>query len=447
MEYRFSNRDLLKLILPLIAEQFLQIFVGLADSVMVASVGEAAVSAVSLVDTIVVLLINIFAALATGGAVIAGQFIGRKKEDQACLATGQLIQFVAIASVSIMVLGYLCRGFILHVVFGDIEADVMHNANLYLLIVFASIPFIALYNAGAAIFRTMGNSKMAMIMSLIMNSINLSGNAILIFGFHRGVEGVAIPTLVARIIACILILILLCDQNRRLHIPRPFSFKLRKDMLRQILYIGIPNSVENGMFQLGKILVLSLISGFGTASIAANAISNYVALFAVLPGIALGMATLTVISQCVGAGDYVQVRYYTKKLLKLCYLSLFIFNGLILLSIPFILKIYGLSQEASDLAYQIMVYHSICAMLIWPLSFTLPNTLRASNDVKITMLCAIISMWIFRVAFSYLLGSYFNLGIFGVWIAMTIDWFMRSVFFVLRYRTDKWYIQTKMISE
>ena len=218
----FSNADLRKLIIPLIIDQFLQAFVGLADSIMVASVGEAAVSGVSLIDTVMVLIINIFTALATGGAVIAGQFIGKKKAEHACLATNQLLSFTLKASCIIMVLGYLGKNLIINGVFGRIEADVMYNCNVYLLIVFASVPMIALYNAGASIFRAMGNSTIAMKTSLLMNAINLGGNALLIYGFHRGVEGVAIPTLVSRGVACVVMLCLLNNQSRILHIHHPF---------------------------------------------------------------------------------------------------------------------------------------------------------------------------------------------------------------------------------
>lgn len=438
MEYRFSNKDLRKLIIPLIIEQFLQISVGLVDSVMVASIGEAAVSGVSLVDSVFILFINVFSALATGGAVVAGQYIGRRDPETGCRAAWQMILFIGMLSVVVMAGCYLCRGFILHNVFGDIDKDVMENSRTFLLIVSASIPFIALYNAGAAIFRVMGNSKIAMEMSLLMNGINLVGIAILIFGFHMGVEGAAIPTLTARIVAAVIIIKLLCSEKRLLHLPRPFVFRIDKMLLKRILYIGIPNGLENSMFQLGKILVLSLVSGFGTAAIAANAIGNYVAMFAILPGMAMGYTTITVVSQCVGARDYEQVRYYTKKLIKLCYLSMIVFNGIVLLALPLILQVYGLSELASQYARQILIYHAVCAVLIWPISFTLPNTLRASNDVAVTMLISIVSMWVFRVAFSYLLGIYFHMELFGVWVAMTIDWLVRAICFAIRYKSGRW---------
>lgn len=434
----FSNADLRKLIVPLIIDQFLQAFVGLADSIMVASVGEAAVSGVSLIDTIMVLILNIFTALATGGAVIAGQFLGKKRDEMACKSTNQLISFTLKASLVVMLLCYLGRNFITHVVFGKIEADVMYNCNVYMMIVFASIPMTALYNAGAAIYRAMGNSAVAMKISMIMNAINLGGNALLIFVFHRGVEGVAIPTLVSRTVACVIMMFLMNNQKHTLHLYHPFSFKTDWALLKKILYIGVPNGLENSMFQLGKILVLSIVTSFGTASIAANAVSNNVATFAVLPGMSVGFAILTVGAQCVGAGDYEQVRYYTKKLMKIVYVSLFAANILVVLAVPYIIRIYGLSAEASQYAHKILIYHSICAVTIWPLSFSLPNTLRAAADVTYTMILSIISMWIFRIGFSVVLGVYCHMGVFGVWVAMTIDWLFRAVCFSIRYLRGKW---------
>ncbi len=438
MEYRFSNRDLKKLIIPLVIEQFLQISVGLMDSIMVASISEAAVSGVSLVDSVFILFINVFSALATGGAVVAGQFIGRRDPESGCRAAWQMIMFIGVLSILVMAACYIFRNFILNTVFGDIDADVMHNSRVFLLIVSASIPFIALYNAGAAVFRVMGNSRIAMNMSLLMNGINLAGIGILIFGFHLGVEGAAIPTLVARIFAAVVILRLLCDRKRLLHIPRPFCFRPDTFLLKRILYIGVPNGIENSMFQLGKILVLSLVSGFGTAAIAANAIGNYIAMFQILPGLALGYTMITVVSQCVGARDYEQVRYYTKKIVILCYISMMIFSAIVVLSLPLVLRVYGLSEQASHYARQIIIYHAACSVIVWPLSFTLPCTLRASNDVGVTMLISVVSMWVFRVVFSYILGLYLHMGVFGVWVAMTIDWLFRGVFFSIRYRRQKW---------
>ena len=434
----FSRKDLVRLIIPLIVDQFLQVAVGLSDSIMVARVGEAAVSGVSLVDTVMLLIINIFTALATGGAVIAGQYLGRRDPKTGCEATAQLFNFTFLFSIFIMILGYLGQNVILYHVFGKIEADVMKDSRTYLLIVLSSIPMIAMYNAGAAIFRAMGNSNVAMKTSLLMNSINVFGNALLIFGFHRGVEGVAIPTVVSRGVACVVILILLNNQKHELHILHPYPFRIKWNVLKKILYIGIPNGLENSMFQLGKIAVLSLVSGLGTASLAANAVGNNIANFAILPGMSFGFALLTVCAQCVGAGDFEQVKYYTKHMMRVEYLCLIASNLIVILALPFILSVYNLSDEAAQYANDIILYHAACVVTIWPLSFTLPNTLRAAADVKVTMVLSIISMWVFRFGFSYLLAIEFHMGIFGVWVAMTIDWLVRGIFFVCRYRSGRW---------
>ena len=434
----FSNQELANLIGPLVIEQLLAVFVGMADSIMVANVGEAAVSGVSLVDNIMILIINIFAALATGGAVVAGQYIGRKDEKSACKAATQLVWFVSLSAVAIMILVYFGKDIILNQVFGHITAEVKGHADIYLLIVTASIPFIALYNGGAAIFRAMGNSQVSMRVSLLMNAINVTGNAILVFGLRIGTAGVAIPTLISRMVAAIVITVLLCNQTRILHIERTLKIRFDGRMIRKILAIGVPNGLENSMFQLGKILVLSLVSTFGTYAIAANAVSNAIALFQILPGMAISLAITTVISQCVGANDYEQVHYYLKKLLAIIYVAMVGTVALIFLALPLILKAYNLSDQTAVAATNIIHFHGISAMIIWPLSFALPAAYRAAGDAKACMYTSIVSMWIFRIGFSYLVGKYMGLGVFGVWVAMVIDWVVRAICFIIRYFNGKW---------
>ena len=434
----FTNRALAALILPLIVEQFLAVLVGMADSVMVASVGEAAVSGVSLVDNIMVLFTNLFAALATGGAVIAGQYLGQKNGKLASRAATQLIWFTTILAVVIMAVIYCGKWVVLHVVFGQINADVMGHADTYLMIVTASIPFIALYNAGAAIFRAMGNSKVSMQVAMIMNAVNVAGNAILIYGFRRGTEGVAIPTLVSRITAAVLILFMLSRRENVIRIEKTFRFRPDWTMVKRILGIGIPNGLENSMFQLGKIIVLSLVSTFGTYAIAANAVCNAVANFQVLPGMAINLAVTAVIARCVGAGDHEQAEYFTKKLIRLVYLCMWIVNLIVLCVMPLVLWAYNLSDITAQTARSVLYFHSVSACLIWPVSFTVPSALRAAGDAKVTMVISLASMWIFRIIFSYLLGGWLGLGVLGVWIAMVIDWCVRAVCMTLRYKTGRW---------
>lgn len=434
----FTNKALAALILPLIVEQFLAVLVGMADSVMVASVGEAAVSGVSLVDNIMILFTNLFAALATGGAVIAGQYLGQKNGKLASRAATQLIWFTMILAVVIMAVIYCGKWFILHVVFGEINADVMGHANTYLVIVTASIPFIALYNAGAAVFRAMGNSKVSMQVAMIMNVVNVAGNAILIYGFRRGTEGVAIPTLVSRITAAVLILVLLSKKENVIHMEKTLRFRPDWIMVKRILGIGIPNGLENSMFQLGKIIVLSLVSTFGTYAIAANAVCNAVANFQVLPGMAINLAITAVIARCVGAGDYEQAEYFTKKLIRLVYLCMWIINIIVLCLMPLVLWAYNLSDITAQTARSVLYFHSVSACLVWPVSFSIPPVLRAAGDAKVTMVISLASMWIFRIIFSYVLGGWLGQGVLGVWIAMVIDWCVRAVCMTLRYKKGKW---------
>ncbi len=436
--YLFDNRSLVALIIPLVVEQLLAVLVGMADSIMIASVGEAAVSGVSLVDQVMVLLINIFAALATGGAVVAGQYLGHRKKDAACESATQLVWFITICAVVITALVYVGKSLILHGVFGQIEPDVMRHADVYLMIVTMAIPFMALYNAGAAVFRAMGNSKVSMQISIIMNVINVAGNAILIYGFHRGTEGVAIPTLVSRAVAAVLIIVLLCDEKQTLHIKRTWRYRVDWSHVRKILSVGVPNGLENSMFQLGKILVLSLVSTFGTYAIAANAVGNSIAMFQILPGMAINLAVTTVIARCVGAGDYEQVKYYNKKLLLITHVGTAVMAFSVFAVLPLILKAYHLSDVTAEATRQIIYFHGISAVLIWPLSFTLPSTFRASGDARACMIISMASMWLFRIIFSYVLGEYFGMGVFGVWVAMVIDWVFRALCFVIRYYRGGW---------
>lgn len=437
-QYLFDNKALAALIIPLVIEQLLAVLVGMADSIMIASVGEAAVSGVSLVDQVMILLINIFSALATGGAVVAGQYLGQKRQRDACKSCTQLVWFVTIIAVAVAILLYALKNIILNNVFGDISAEVRGHANTYYMIVTASIPFIAMYNAGAAVFRAMGNSKVSMKASIVMNVINVCGNAILIYGFHRGTEGVAIPTLVSRMVAALMIIVLLCNQELLLHLEHTWKYRFDWKMIGRILTIGVPNGLESSMFQLGKLIILSLVSTFGTYAIAANAVGNAVATFQVLPGLAISLAVTTVVARCVGAGDYEQVKYYTKKLLAITYVGLVITNAIIIAALPLIIKAYHLSSITAGETRKILIFHATCAILIWPISFVLPATFRASGDVKVCMIISIVSMWLCRIVCSYVIGGYFGWGVFGVWVAMVIDWVFRSICFVTRYFSGKW---------
>ncbi len=435
----FTNRQLVALMWPLLLEQLLAISVGLADSLMVATVGDAAISAVSLVDSISNLMIYIFSAMATGGAAVAGQYIGLKKKDDACHAGQQLVALLAAVSVFFVLLLYLFRTQILTTVFGHIEPDVMAATNTYYLYVMASIPGIALYNGGAALWRTMGRSDVSLKVSLLMNGINVAGNAILIFGFGMDVAGVAIPTLVSRTVAAAVILGMLFNHRLVLHLSNVRAFRVDMRLMKNIFYIGVPSGVENGMFHLGRLVLFSLISTFGTASMVANAIGNTIGNFNTFAGQAINLGLAAVISQCVGAGEFDQARLYLKKLAKWTYALMIAVNLCIIAMLPLIMRIYNVSPEAERLAVTVSLIHGISSMLLWTPAFMLTAFLRAAGDARYTMVASMTTMWLVRVLLAYVLGKYMGYGVVGVWVAhAVIDWLVRSTIFYLRYRSGKW---------
>ena len=438
-EMMFTNRQLVALMWPLLLEQLLAITVGLADSLMVATVGDAAISAVSLVDSISNLMIYIFSAMATGGAAVAGQYIGQRQKEDACNAGQQLIALLGAVSIFFVALLYLFRTQILTVMFGHIEPDVMAATNTYYLYVMASIPGIALYNGGAALFRTMGHSDVSLKVSLLMNSINVIGNAVLIFGFGMDVAGVAIPTLVSRTVAAIVILSLLFNRDLMLHLSDIRGFRVDMRLMKNIFYIGVPSGVENGMFQLGRLVLFSLISTFGTASMVANAIGNTIANFNCFAGQAINLGLAAVVSQCVGAGEFDQARAYMKKIVKWTYGIMAVVNLGIMALLPFIMRVYNVSPEAEKLAVTVSLIHGISSIFLWIPAFTIPSFLRAAGDAQFTMLASMTTMWLVRVLLAYVLGRYLGYGVVGVWFAHAIlDWLVRGAVFILRYRSGKW---------
>lgn len=434
----YTNKDLRKLIIPLVFEQLLAILVGMVDTVMIAGVGEAAVSGVSLVDTINILIINITAALATGGAVVAGHFLGQKDSENASKSAWQLLLFSIWLSVIVTIIFLAAHKPLLRAVFGQVEPAVMESAATYLIITAISICPLAIYNSCAALFRAMNDSKTTMLIAIAMNLINLVGNAILIYGVKIGVAGAAIATTFSRIAAAVIIMVLMFQPDKLISFKGQATYKMNFTLIKKILYIGIPNGLENSLFQLGKILLLSLISTFGTYAIAANAVCNTLASFNVLPGQAINLALLSVASMCVGAGDFKQARYYTKKLMWISIGCTALLSGLLIAFAPWVMKIYQLTPQTESLAVQVIRWHALLAVFFWMPSFTLPNTLRAAGDVVWTMLIAIASMWIFRIAFAYIFSYYFNGGLLGVWVAMTIDWAFRAVCYEVRYHGHKW---------
>lgn len=435
--YIFSNTDLRKLIVPLVFEQALAITVGMADTMMISSVGEAAVSGVSLVDMLNMLIFSVLSALSTGGTVVVSQNLGAGKKGEACRAAKQLLFTVLAFSLVTAVVTIGIRRGILRLFFGSIEEEVMEAALIYLVISAVSFPFLGVYNSCAALFRAMGKANITFLVSVIGNVINIAGNAVCIFGLHMGVAGVALPSLVSRAVMGLILYVLLKNPAHEIHFDRD-KFRLDGGIVKKILYIGIPSGVENGIFQLGRVLVVSIISGFGTIQIAANGVANSLDSMGCIIGQAMNLAMVAVIGRCVGREDQEQIRYYTKKLLLITYGATAVVNSLILLNLRAILGLYGLAEETTELAYTLVMIHNGMAIFLWPLSFVFPNMLRACNDVRYPMFISIFSMFVFRIGFSYILGVQMEMGALGVWIAMVFDWIFRVICFTARYFHGDW---------
>ncbi len=442
-----------RLIIPLVIEQFLLMTVGMADTVMVTTVGESAVSGVSLVDNINTLLLQIFAALSTGGAVIVSQYLGRRDQENAKKAAKQLLYVAAVVSTVLMVLALVFREHLLRLLFGQISDEVMASALEYFLSTALAYPFMAIYNAGAALFRSMGNSRVSMFNSAIVNVVNITVNAILIYGFGIGALGAGIGTLVSRIVAAVIILYLLQRHDCLLRLERLFRPEFQGSMVRRILTIGIPTGLENGLFQIGKLIVLGLITSFDVgvdlavtgSAVAANAIANSIAGVVNVPGQAMGLALVTVVGQCMGARQPEQAVAYTKKLVGITYLCMGVLNAALFFLAGPLAALFNLAPASRVLAVEVLQWCAVFTGIFWPLSFTLPNALRAAGDARFTMAVSMASMFLFRVCLSYVLGAdtlfgvpMLGLHLLGVWIAMFVDWINRVAFFVTRFLRGKW---------
>lgn len=434
----FTRRQLIQLAIPLIIEQMLTAAVGMADTLMVSSVGEAAVSGVSLVDSINMLVINIFAALSTGGTVVVSQYLGMKEKKSALKAAAQVF-WVTLALA--LLIGAVClvgRRSLLSFIFGTVEEAVMSSALAYFLISAVSYPFIAQYNTCAALFRAAGNSKVPMLVSLVINIINIIGNAILIFKFNMGAAGAALSTLFSRAVGCVILVWLLKDDRYELNLTGILPFKLDMPMIKNILYIGIPTGLENGIFQIGKVSVQSMVSACGTASIAANAVANSVTTIVIMPAGALGIALVTVAGRCAGAGEFKQCKSYMLKLTAIAAATIIALSAVVVVFADQIMGLYNLSDETAVLAKRIIIWLCGAASLLWAVGFVMPNGLRACSDVKFSMLVAISSMWTMRVGMGYVLCRVLGYGVIGVWWGMFLDWIVRVILYSWRLASGRW---------
>ena len=434
----FSNKALKKLILPLIIEQILIMAVGVADTVMVSYAGEVAISGVGLVDMFNNLIITVLAAIDAGGAIIVSQYIGNKDRKNANKASSQLLTITIVIATVIMLGCLVFHRILLSTFFGAIEMDVMKAATTYFLISAISFPFLGVYNSAAALYRSMEKTRTTMYVSILMNIINGVGKYIGVFILHAGVAGVAVPTLISRIVAAIIMFALSLNSSNLVYVKIKNVFAWNQEMISRILKIAVPNGIENGLFTLGRVLVTSIVALFGTSQIAANSVAGSIDQIAVVVVNAINLGIVVVVGQCIGANDYEQAKYYIKKLMKISYIVTGIIGSAVILLLPWILNLYSLSSEARNLTFILVIMHNIMATALHPTAFVLPNGLRAAGDVKFSMVVGIVSMILFRLGAAVLFGIIFNLGIIGVWIAMGSDWLCRSVCFVIRFIKGKW---------
>jgi len=434
----FTKTALRQLIIPLVLEQLLAMMVGLAATVMITRVGESAVSGVSLVDTLSNLIISILTALCTGGAVVCAQYLGRRDSGQARNSARQLFYIALLFSVALGATLLVAPSFFVRVIFGSVEEAVLKSATTYLVFSAISYPFLAVYNACAALFRSMGNSRVSLLASLVMNVVNVAVNAVLIFALNLGVLGAGIATLLSRVVAAVIMLLLIRNQNNPIFLRSVWQVRFNREIVRSILFVGVPTGFENGLFNFGKLLVQALVASLGTSAIAANAILGSISNLAIVPGLGLSLAIITVFGQCVGAGDYEQAVEYLKKLMVYTILSMALVNVPLFLFAKPIVGIFPISEEAYNVSVQMLPFLAISNIVLWPWSFAFPNALRAAGDARFTMIVSASTMWIIRFGLSYLFVSFLGLSVAGIWYCMVIDWAVRDVFFLLRYRTGIW---------
>lgn len=432
-----KGRQLFSLLLPLMIEQILNSFMGTADTIMITTSGAAAISAVSLVDSINVMVVLIFSAMATGGAILCSQYLGHKNAEKAVYAGKQLILCVTFVSAVGTLALILLRTQILSLIFGSVEEEVMRDSEVYFFITALSYPFIALYNSGAAIFRSDGNSRLPMTVSTISNVLNIAGNAVLIFGFKLGVAGAALSTLGSRVFSALVILIFLKRTKQQIRIDRYFV-KPDFPVISKILGIGIPTGIENGMFQFGKLAIQSSVSTLGTAAIAANALTSVLESFSSQAPIGIGIALMTLAGQAVGADDTELAKKYIRKLTFFAFIAVTLSSLAVIAAVKPLTVISGMEADVALLAIHLSVFVHIIKPFAWSWSFIPAYGMRAAGDVKFSMTLSSITMWTCRVALTTFLIRGMGTGPIGVWIGMSTDWAIRSVLFIIRFRSGRW---------
>lgn len=434
----FPRRALWMLLIPLIIEQMLNSLMGMVDTLMVSRVGAEAISAVSLVDSINNLVLQVFAAMAAGAAIICSQYLGRKDEKGCNDAAKQIVLTVVVISSVIMIIGVGFRKPLLHLIFGSVEEAVMTNAQIYFLITALSYPFIALFQAGAAFYRACGNSKFTMKTALIANVANIVGNTLFIFVLQMGAAGAAVSTLISRALCAFVVFYALRKPGYAIQLKNYFSIRPDLNLIVKILAIGVPSGIENGMFQFGKLAIQSTVSSLGTAAIAAQAMTIIFENVNGMAAVGIGIGLMTVVGQSIGAGRQEEAKYYIVKLAGYAEIAMIISCILVYIAARPVTVLAGMSEESTALCMQMILAITIVKPLLWVPSFTPPNGLRAAGDVRFSMITATLTMWLCRVALSIFLMRVVKTGPIGVWYGMFADWGVRGVIFTIRFVRGKW---------
>lgn len=442
----FSNRLICSLLIPVVLEQLLNSIMGTADTMMVSNVGSAAISAVSLVDSINVLVIQAFSALAAGGAIVCAQYIGQKNKEKANESARQVLFIITAISVAVSLICLVFQKPLLRLIFGSVEPAVMSASETYFFYTALSFPFIAAYDSAASIFRAQDNTKGPMIISMISNVMNIAGNAVMIWVFHMGVAGAALSTLISRIFCAVVVIIQLRKEREGQEIVVRDYFKIRPDwsMIRRILGLGIPSGVENSMFQLGKLAIQSTVSTLGTAAIAAQAMTNILENLNGIAAIGVGVGLMTIVGQRLGAGRKDEAVYYIKKLCVIAEVIIIISClGVFALTKP-ITILGGMEKESADMCFHMVMWITIVKPLVWIMAFIPGYGLRAAGDVKFSMIVSCCTMWACRFCLCVFLIRVMGFGPMGVWIGMFADWTLRGIIFTWRFHSRKW-LQHKVI--
>ena len=437
-KHQFTARELRALIIPLIADSFLSILIGMADTVMVSTCGEAAVSGVSLVDTISNLLITLFSAFATGGAVVVSQYLGHGETDKAKDGAKNLIYISVIISVLMTIIILPIRFHIIDLLFGSIEQDVKIYTDQYFVPILISYPFLAVYSGLTAISRSERKSFRTMMVSILMNVINIGGNAILIYIVGLGPRGAGIASLASRIAGCVVMATLMMNKKEELNIRGLLKGPFSPYLIKRILRIGIPSGVEGAAFHIGKIMVQSLVASLGTSAIAINAVAGNYNSYANIPGNGINLAMITIVGQCRGQGNIKDVRYYTKLLTGLVFISTIILCIPFYIITPQVVSFYGLENSSIDIAIPICRLCLVMCFTLWPFAFSLPNMLKAVGDVKFILLASFTSMWLCRVGGAYFMVRVLGMGVEAIWYAMYLDWFLRGSLYLWRVISGRW---------